>query len=166
MGVDSGFSGAVAFYSPDHESRIVLDDMPRFESEIDIDSLTSMIKKMAPKIAVIERGGAPGGKAFTTGVGYGMILAVIRLLPIDTYVVAPNTWKYYFELSAAKDESRFLAMDFWPSAGCFSRGKDHHRAEAALIALYGAEVCISEPPKPPAKHVLRRSTRSTRSILR
>ena len=43
-----------------------------------------------------------------------------------------------FNLNADKELSRRLAILTWPEAGKFNRKKDDGRAEAALLALYGA----------------------------
>jgi len=50
-----------------------------------------------------------------------------------------------------KEKSRALAIQFWPGCGFFSRKKDHGRAEAALIARYGAETIATNFAAPSGK---------------
>jgi crossover junction endodeoxyribonuclease RuvC len=71
--------------------------------------------------------------------GHPALSGVVSALGIQTHLVAPSRWKKHFRLSADKDEARGLALRLWPNSEHFSRKKDHGRAEAALIARYGAE---------------------------
>jgi crossover junction endodeoxyribonuclease RuvC len=54
--------------------------------------------------------------------------------------VTPGKWKRFYGLSAEKEKSRELAIQTWPASDAFRRKKDHGRAEAALLALYGAKL--------------------------
>jgi crossover junction endodeoxyribonuclease RuvC len=76
---------------------------------------------------------------FNFGKSYGTALGVIGALKIPTIHVSPTKWKKYFGLSANKEEGRKLAIDKWPACLHFRRKKDHGRAEAALLAVYGAQ---------------------------
>lgn len=145
MGVDPGMGGALAFYFPQERGRIDLADVPVKDRLVDVESLAFLIRAMKPTLAVIERGGSPpSGTAFSAGVAYGALHATLSLLKIRTHIVSPITWKSHFSLSADKELSLSLARQFWPSAAtCFSRQRDHNRAEAALIALYGAKVVFA-----------------------
>jgi crossover junction endodeoxyribonuclease RuvC len=56
------------------------------------------------------------------------------------HYVTPAKWKKHFGLNRDKGVSRSKATERFPEyANLFSRVKDDGRAEAALIALYGAE---------------------------
>jgi len=58
----------------------------------------------------------------------------------EVYYVTPAVWKKHFKLSKNKGVSRSLACQRFPEAADqFTRVKDDGRAEAGLIALYGAE---------------------------
>jgi hypothetical protein len=51
--------------------------------------------------------------------------------------VSPAKWKRALGLSDA-ETSRAKAIETWPTqAGLFARKRDHNRAEAALLGLYG-----------------------------
>jgi crossover junction endodeoxyribonuclease RuvC len=59
--------------------------------------------------------------------------------------VTPAKWKAHFGLVADKGVARGLAIQRFPQhAKLFARAKDDGRAEAALIALYGAHVMATE----------------------
>ena len=77
---------------------------------------------------------------FRFGEGYGMLQACIAANKHPTHFVTPAKWKGHFGLNRDKGVSRSKAMERFPEyAQLFSRVKDDGRAEAALIALYGAE---------------------------
>lgn len=148
MGIDPGVSGAVAFYYPHPVGRVSVHDVPVAGGEISSPHLASLIKTHAPSLAVIERVHAMKGQGVTScfnfGRSYGDVRGVIGALNIPLHYVSPNTWKKYFGLSSDKDLSRKLAIQRFPAvAEHFSRKKDDGRAEAALIALYGAEVLLN-----------------------
>jgi hypothetical protein len=147
MGIDPGISGAVAFYFPVVPARIAVDDVPVAGGEINVSELARMIRIHRPTVAVIERVSAmPGNGAvsmFNFGRSYGDVRGVIGALDIPLHFVTPQKWKKYFGLSADKDESRLRAIRMFPAvAEQFKLKKHHGRAEAALIALYGAEVLL------------------------
>lgn len=148
MGVDPGLSGAMAFYFPSHPELIAAEDVPVAGGEIDVATLAQRVRQMAPTSAMIEHVGAMPGQGvsstFRFGVVFGAIRGVVSALGIPTCLVAPTRWKKHFRLSRDKDEARALALRLWPTSEHFSRKKDHGRAEAALLARYGAEVILAE----------------------
>jgi crossover junction endodeoxyribonuclease RuvC len=77
--------------------------------------------------------------SFNFGMSYGVALGVIGALKIPVVHVSPTKWKKYFGLSADKEEARALAISKWPASLHFRRKKDNGRAEAGLLALYGAQ---------------------------
>jgi len=160
-GVDPGKSGAIAFLEPVHMA-LTVHDMPLGKSttgrdELDLRRLGEILNPPISAhrlIGVLERvrsmptDGAVG--AFTFGEGYGALrMAIIGLGYEDRYVT-PVTWKKHFKLSKDKGVSRSYAASRFPGyAGYFARVKDDGRAEAALIALYGAEVLVpTNSPSP------------------
>jgi crossover junction endodeoxyribonuclease RuvC len=143
MGVDPGLSGAVAFYFPE-QNVVSVEDMPVVAGDIDVASFAALIAKMQPDIAVVELVGAMPkqgvASTFKFGCGYGMIRGVIGATAIPLHLVTPTKWKKTFSLDSDKDKARALALRYWPArSDLFGRKKDHGRAEAALIARYGAE---------------------------
>jgi len=146
MGVDPGLTGAIAFYFPDHPERVSVEDMPVAGGRLDAVTLTRRIRQFSPDLAVVESvhagKGWGNGVTFSFGEGCGVVRGVLGALEIPTHMVTPPSWKKHWRLlKAEKDDSRALALRLFPSVGShFARKKDDGRAEAALIARYGAEV--------------------------
>ena len=114
------------------------------KQRIDVLALRSWIQQHKPDHAVIERGqalprqGASSG--FKFGRGCGALEAVIQLLEIPMAIIEPSSWKKFHGLRGKdKEGSRQRALMLFPSAhALLARKLDHGRAEAALIALAGA----------------------------
>jgi crossover junction endodeoxyribonuclease RuvC len=143
LGIDPGVTGGIALFCPADNS-IVATDIPTVDHDVDVDELARYVRSLAPTMAVIERASARPGQGvsstFRYGTAYGGLRAVVALLCIPSHLVTPGKWKKHFALDADKERSRALAIRLWPGVGCFARVKDHGRAEASLIAKYGAEV--------------------------
>lgn len=144
IGCDPGLSGAVAFYFPDHPDLVAVEDTPVVDGSIDVATLASRIKQMSPDLAIIERVASMPGQGvsstFKFGTSYGALLGVIGALGIPSTLVTPTKWKKHFALDADKEKARALALRMWPARSeLFERKKDHGRAEAALLARFGAE---------------------------
>lgn len=144
VGIDPGLTGAIAYYYPDQPNLIAVEDMPVAGSEVDPATLAQRLRVMAPFIAFIEyvasRPGAGVSSMFRFGCGYGMVQGVIASLGIPVRFVTPGKWKKHYRITADKEEARALALQCWPTSDRFSRKKDAGRAEAALIARYGAAI--------------------------
>jgi len=147
MGIDPGISGAVAFYFPMVPSRIAVDDVPVAGGEINVNELARLIRIHRPTLAVIERVSAMPGQGvvsmFNFGRSYGDVRGVVGAMDVPLHFVTPQKWKKHFGLSADKEQCRLRAIRMFPTAAESFRLKKHDgRAEAALIALYGAEVLL------------------------
>ncbi|WP_037449255.1 hypothetical protein [Sinorhizobium fredii] len=144
LGIDPGQGGALAFYFPEHTARISVHDMPVAGDHVDAAGLAERISQMRPDMAVIEavhsmpkQGVA---SSFKFGRSFGVVIGVVAALGVPAHFVAPGRWKRYFRLPSDKDSARALALQYWPSnADRFQRKKDADRAEAALLARFGAE---------------------------
>lgn len=143
MGVDPGSSGAVAFYFPEFPTKIGVYDFPLVDKEINGAALADIIRAHAPDLAVIESVHALPkqgvSSTFNFGVAYGIMRGVLSTLLVPQHYVTPSKWKKFYGLTAEKEKSRELAIQMWPGCEGFRRKKDHGRAEAALLARYGAE---------------------------
>ena len=86
----------------------------------------------------MPRQGASAG--FKYGRAVGAIEAAITLCGIPVTIVEPSMWKRFWRLPGKdKESSRQQALQLFPAAHAeLARKKDHGRAEASLIALYGA----------------------------
>lgn len=144
MGIDPGVSGAVAFYFPEQRAAISAYDVPVVGKEIDAAALYDLIINYNPDLAVLEIVHAMPkqgvSSSFNFGQSYGVAKGVVGAIKIETINVAPTKWKKHFGLSADKEQARALAIATWPHSDHFRRKKDNGRAEAALMALYGARL--------------------------
>ena len=141
LGVDPGKSGALAFYDPDADTVDVF-DMPVVDGEVNAAEVARIIRGFKPTFAIIERVHAmPKNGAvsmFNFGFAYGVVRGVVAGSYIPVHLVTPTTWKRHYKLSSEKEASRWTAINLWPANTMFGRKKDDGRAEAALIAKYGA----------------------------
>jgi hypothetical protein len=143
LGIDPGLSGAIAFFFPAAPDRVAAEDMPVVAGEVDAATLAARILQMGPAFAVVERVASMPkqgvASTFKFGASYGAVRGVLTALQIRTHLVAPALWKKHFKLDSDKEKARALALRlFAASPEHFSRKKDHGRAEAALLAVYGA----------------------------
>ncbi len=73
---------------------------------------------------------------FTVGVGFGVWLGVLSTLGLSYTRVRPAIWKRALGLGKDKEASRLRVQQLFPGAD-LRRKKDHGRAEALLLAVYG-----------------------------
>lgn len=147
LGIDPGLTGAIALYDPAMPGVAVVRDMPAVHKTVDSAELAAIIRDLAPDMVVLEEvGPMPRDgvrQAFSFGQSYATARTVALMLEIPLHLVRPQAWKGHFRLpggDVGKELARALALRRFPaSAKSFSLKKHHNRAEAALIALYGAE---------------------------
>lgn len=139
LGIDPGISGAWALLADD--GAMTAGDLPTVAGGIDVPTFARLVRAATPARAIVEdvhsmpkQGVA---STFKFGCAHGAVLGALLALGIPVEMVAPGRWKRSFRLGADKEASRALALRTWPAADCFGRKKDHGRAEAALIALWG-----------------------------
>jgi hypothetical protein len=147
LGIDPGLSGGIAFLSP-FDGRMTAEDTPVAGSVIDAANMAERIRQFAPTQAVIELVGAMPGQGvtsmFTFGRAFGTAIGIVQTLQIPIEFVSPARWKKHFRLPSDKEAARRKAIELYPSsAGSFSRKKDHGRAEATLLARYGADLLLN-----------------------
>ena len=143
MGCDPGISGAIAFFFANAPHMVSAEDMPVCAGDVDAATLADRIKQMRPDLAIIERVHAMPkqgvSSTFRFGQSYGTIIGVVVALQIPVRFVTPGKWKRTFNLPADKEAARAMALQTWPARSkLFSRKRDHNRAEAALLAKFGA----------------------------
>jgi hypothetical protein len=60
-------------------------------------------------------------------------------LHVPMHFITPGVWKKHYGLDADKEKSRLKALQLFPeSAAFFAKKKDHNKAEASLLAKFGA----------------------------
>ena len=148
LGVDPGLNGALAFLDVTAGS-LTIHDMPTIEAGVrskrvvDEAALARLIDPAAANAAFIEKVGAmPGNGAvsmFGFGVSYGLVRGVVAANFIPVTLVPPQTWKSKLGVPASKEGARARASQLLPAfSNLWSLAKHDGRAEAALIAYYGA----------------------------
>jgi crossover junction endodeoxyribonuclease RuvC len=151
LGIDPGLGGALAFLEGDD---LTIHDMPvhrlrrgkASKMEIDLAELARLIDAANPiDHAIVELVGAMPGQGvssvFAFGKGFGIVLGILAANFVPVTLVAPRRWKSSLQVPAAKDGARARASQLLPRhAGQWVRVKDDGRAEASLMALYGARV--------------------------
>jgi crossover junction endodeoxyribonuclease RuvC len=153
LGVDPGARGAVAFLQVSNGTILDLEviDLPpyRIKGRTRLDEyalareIDARLKFGRFDAAIIEQGGVRpqngrvGAATFWLGLGAIRGIMAANFIPIET--VSPAGWKQAMRVTGDKDASRQRASTVFPRwAGLWTRAKDDGRAEAALIALHGA----------------------------
>jgi crossover junction endodeoxyribonuclease RuvC len=158
VGIDPGYTGAIVFLDP-ATMDITVHDMPMTKAAKgkEVLNLHALADLMVPPtsrcIGIIERVQTMPrqgiSSAFRFGECFGALQMALAGHGYDTRYVAPHAWKKHFKISSDKGVSRGLAIQRFPAhAKTFARVKDDGRAEAALIALYGAETLALRPNLP------------------
>ncbi len=158
IGIDPGVNGAIACYEPTSMSCFVY-DMPTIwiqlatkkkgkiqrRKRLNYERLARLLRALMEggadyawieKVGPMPSDGAVG--AFTFGEAYGAVKGACSALNLNTLEVRPQVWKAHYDLIGEdKDLSRNRAIDLF-GVDDFKLKKDHNKAEAALIACYGA----------------------------
>jgi hypothetical protein len=148
LAVDPGVTGALAFYLTDFPDRVSVLDMPLVDGEVNPHELRDIINIYKPTQAVIELvGPMPRDgvrQAWRFSAAFTTAKAVVTLLDIPITLVTPGAWKKAMKVTggpAGKEECRAKAIQCFPAcAAAFARKRDQGRAEAALLALYAAQL--------------------------
>ena len=146
LGIDPGKSGAFAFLFPEPIGfgRAAVFDLPYVGADLDGAALADAIAQFDPALAIVEqqwpRQEDSKPNAFRTARNYGAILGVLQGARVPIEIVSPQKWKKATGVGSDKEASRALALSRWPAiAERFRFKKNEGRAEACLIARYGAE---------------------------
>lgn len=147
LGIDPGLSGGLAILD-EHGGVVDAADIPLTgvgpKRRVDARALQRWIADHKPRHAFVERAQAMPrqgvSSSFNYGRGVGYLEATVACCGIPLTIVEPSMWKKHFGLKGPdKEQARQRAIQLHPDAAeLFARKKDHGRAEAALIAAYGA----------------------------
>ena len=157
IGVDPGKTGAIARWDSAVRSLTIV-DMPLSDKKLCVDELSICVMtlissfKVLP-VAYIEKVGGIGtqsaSRSFEFGFVTGAVHGVMSANGLILKTVTPQKWKAAMGLKRElgestadfKTRSRILAVKLCPEgADMFKRAKDDGRAEAFLIAYYGAAI--------------------------
>jgi crossover junction endodeoxyribonuclease RuvC len=150
LGIDPGIHGGLAIVEIiDGAAPKLIDaiDVPTVgtgaKERVNVLLIQEWLLRYGPTFAFIERGQAMPRQGASSGYKYGRsvgsIEAAITLCGIALEIIEPSMWKRFFRLPGKnKEAARQKAIALFPTAHqVFARRKNHQRAEAALIALYG-----------------------------
>lgn len=154
IGIDPGLHGAMAFMWPD---KLIIADVPTHELtvngkkrvQIDKHNLAGVLRSCNPALeggrvaAFVEDVHSMPKQGVASSFKFGFVAGCIQQAVVDAgfelTLVPPQVWKRRFNLTADKDAARARASELLPShAHLWPLKKHDGRAEAALIALYGA----------------------------
>lgn len=161
LGVDPGLTGGIALLDMASLNAVAVYDMPTAHKTVNSAGLAALIRELRPDVAVVEEVG-PQPKdgvvqAFSFGQSYATARVACLMLDVPVHLVRPQAWKAFYRLrggSEGKEMGRALALRKFPaSAASFAFKRDHNRAEAALLALYGREKLLLHAPSPSATGV-------------
>lgn len=116
------------------------------KERIDVLAVHAWIIQHAPQYAFVERAQAMPGQGASSGFKYGRAVgaleAAVTCCGIPLTIIEPSMWKTFHGLHGGdKEGGRQRALQLFPAAhALLARRKDHGRAEAALIALFGAKM--------------------------
>ena len=150
LGIDPGYTGAIALYDT-RAGLLSVEDMPvtknpKGKTVMDYHGLAALLEPTMPVLATLElvaarpNQGAPSG--FRFGEAYGAIQQCLACHKIPWDTVTPAMWKKHFKFKTGADKEvsiGYVKKHFPEHADIFLKSKDG-RAEAVLLALYGAEV--------------------------
>lgn len=175
VGIDPGLSGAIAVIGPE-PGQLRVEDLPtlvsgsrsrlnvaRFLATLDrlsrLQPAAIRVPAYLEQVTAMPRQGV--GSAFNFGRTYGEIRGALIAMRFELHDVTPQTWKFALGLraepgadtKARKAASRARAIELFPEAAhLFARAKDDGRAEAALIAFYGAMCAAASPARKPGDY--------------
>lgn len=154
IGIDPGLTGALALYASEH-GLIEVADMPVLEvvingkkrKRLDHPGLRDLIeswKAWGVEIVVLEDVAARPAQSgmFAFGFVQGAIVQLCTDLKLHVEQVTPSYWKKALRVGTGTDEIIQRADQFFPEDTKRWRGKQggkqHDKAEAALLAKFGA----------------------------
>jgi len=151
IGIDVGFSGAIAIINAKDKSIIELMDMPIITTsatELNENVIKEILSDKDVKHVFIEKAQTMPQNgvvaSFRYGAGYGVIRGICVGLGVPYSLCHPSTWKKKMmkDMPKEKYSSILRVCQLYPGL-VMPRKKDHNKAEALLVGLYGL-TCVLE----------------------
>jgi hypothetical protein len=158
IGIDPGYTGALAHLEVANGDTTLIDviDTPITGSgakqSLDPFPLQAWLLQHELRCAYLERAQAMPKQGASSGFKYGRVVgaieATLAVCAVPMVIVEPGKWKKHFHLVGGdKEGARQLAIRLFPREHrFFARRKDHNRAEAVLIGLYGIQFVLRAKP--------------------
>jgi crossover junction endodeoxyribonuclease RuvC len=150
IGIDPGTLGAYAVLGTD--GTVEVDDLPTHQigrvgtktlrSELSLHAIRSILRQHRPDHVVIEQTGPMPRQgitstwrfAYSCGGLYGLVVAI----GVPCSFVRPKIWQRYHGIGPEPGAALRRALQLYPDlTEELGRKKDHHKADALLIGLYG-----------------------------
>jgi crossover junction endodeoxyribonuclease RuvC len=147
VGMDPGLSGAIAFLRPDGLLHVL--DMPTRKQNgkniLCLERLAQRFDRHDILTVMLEQQGVRPKQAaqsgFKTGEGFGILKGILAAHYHKFEIVTPAKWKKFMGVTKDKNQTRAVASELMPRAAHkWNLAKHDGRAEAALLALYAAEI--------------------------
>lgn len=161
VAIDPGLTGAVAILDPANPGAAEVHDMPRIKDGVEPIELQRIVLTGRATIGVLEKvtpmpaqAADAGGtrpkmgatSAFNFGAAFATARTVMALSDLRLHTPSPGAWKKALGLPGGKDgkeAARQRAIELFPHLQpSLKRKGDHNRAEALLLAHYGATVIL------------------------
>lgn len=134
-------TGALALLG-DNSLTITDISRPYLRQQLDHEYELAILEEIHPR--PFQDVSSTGKLMFISGLIEGLLIGLGK-----SYVkVNPKTWRESFQLPPRKSKAERKrdnlrkARELWPECLDFSREKDHNRADAALLALYGQRLLM------------------------
>jgi crossover junction endodeoxyribonuclease RuvC len=151
LGIDPGAATGAWGIIDSTKGVIALSDLPthkialstgRLRVEFDPHGFAQVVRELRPRHAIVEAVHAmpKQGSASTFRLGYaaGAIYGVLATLEIPVTFCTPQRWQGHHHIQRGPDDAVKRALQLFPNLQPqLARKKDHHRADAILIASYG-----------------------------
>lgn len=168
LGIDPGLSGGLAIVEVAEARRLLFaGDIPTTgeaaKARVYVGEVLRIFQKYKPTHALIERAQAMPDQGASSGFNYGRAVGAIEAcaqgMMIPLTIIESSAWKKFHGLikpsdvdgkawsKIVKENSRQRAIMLYPGAGFFPNKGHHNRAEAALIADYGASLLSGAAPQ-------------------
>lgn len=149
IGIDPGIVGAWAVLN-DLGTIVAIGDLPiageGARRSVSAPLFAAVMARYLPTSAIVETVGPMPKQGISSTFKFarslGIIEGVIGSAHCPISYVSPTVWKRHYQLGSEKEQARQRAINTWPEKAeqYFARKKDHGRAEACLIALWGLRV--------------------------
>lgn len=160
IGIDPGLSGALALYDPNAMTVEIVDmptvwielkskgkdGKPKRRRKINYIRLCSLLQKWKLKganVVWLEKVGAMPRdgvvSAFAFGESVGAVKSAVTAYKLSCYEVTPQAWKKRFKLIGKTKEDGVVVAGNLFGRHHFKLVKDHGKADACLIAAFGAD---------------------------
>jgi crossover junction endodeoxyribonuclease RuvC len=149
-GLDPGLQGAFAFIDGDG-AVIGIGDLPthivgkangKLRIELDLHGFCNVLRECKPDQVTIEQVGPMPKQGISSTARFtyacGAVYGAVVAMGIPVSFVTPQRWQQHHRIRKGPDDAVHKVLQLYPALHeSLKRKKDHHRADAVLIALHG-----------------------------